>query len=81
MNDAGGVIVRRWVRILAKFGYGTGRGGCRRWSMDPVEAGVFPDEATAREWLAGTAADVVPAGKPNSAALPAASISLDDSRT
>lgn len=63
MGEARGVIARRLVRFIKKYSYGTGLNGCNSWTMQPRWAKVFPDEQAARDWLAGTAAEVVPAGE------------------
>lgn len=55
------MIARRLVRFIKKYSYGTGVNGCNSWTMEPRWAKVFADEQAAREWLAGTAAEVVPA--------------------
>lgn len=63
MDEVRGVIARRLVRFIKRYSYGTGLKGCNAWTLEPRWAKVFDDEAHAREWLAGTAAEVVPAGE------------------
>ncbi len=66
------MIVRRWVRFLKKHSYGTGLVGCNSWTLDEAFAKTFADEAAAREWLAGTPAEIVPAAGQEDAPPPAA---------
>lgn len=61
------MIARRLIRFIKRYSFGTGLNGCNAWTMEPKWAKVFPDEATAREWLAGKDAEVVPAGELGSA--------------
>lgn len=63
MGEPRGVIARRWIRLLGRYSYCTGLKGCDAWTTEPRWAKVFPDEAAARMWLAGTSAEVVPASE------------------
>lgn len=62
-NRAEGFVVRRWSRHLKGWFFVTGLRGCNAWTLDEGFAKVFGTEAAAREWLVGTTAELVPAGR------------------
>lgn len=61
-NGATGLgCARSSAKFLSWFIYGTGRGGCTRWSWEEADAKRFDNEEQAREWLGNSKASIVQA--------------------